>query len=112
VWQAILIGLRGLGRFLDDADYPRFQERVAALLRPAVADLGDPQPGEHDLTGKLRGLLTAALAVLGADRPTIERTRGLYERSVATPGSVHPELVAAATTVVAATGDADDFDRI
>ena len=40
VWQAILLGLRGLGRTLDDTDYPRFQERVAALLRPVVADLG------------------------------------------------------------------------
>ena len=112
VWQAVLIGLRGLGRFLGDEDYPRFQARVAALLRPAVADLGDPIPGENDLTGKLRGLLTAALAVLGADQSTIERARQLYEASVAAPGSVHPELVAAATTVVASTGGADDFDRL
>jgi puromycin-sensitive aminopeptidase len=112
VWGAILIGLRGLGRFLGDADYPRFQARVAALLRPAVADLGDPVEGEDDLVGKLRGLLTAALAVLGSDQPTIDRCRQLYDASVATPGSVHPELVAAATVVVASTGGADDFDRL
>jgi puromycin-sensitive aminopeptidase len=112
VWQAIVIGLRALGRFLDDDDFPRFQARVAALLGPVVADLGEPADGESDLTGKLRGLLTAALGVLGADHATIERCRQRYEASVATPGSVHPELVAAATTVVAATGDADDFDRL
>jgi puromycin-sensitive aminopeptidase len=112
VWQAILIGLRGLGRFLGDEDYPRFQTRVAALLRPAVSDLGDPSQGEDDLTGKLRGLLTAALAVLGGDQPTIERCRQLHAANIADPGSVHPELVAAATSAVAATGGADDFDRL
>jgi aminopeptidase N len=112
VWQAILIGLRGLGRFLDDDAYPRFQARVGGLLAPVVADLGDPVEGESDLTGKLRGLLTAALAVLGGDRPTVERCRQLYDASVAVSGSVHPELVAAATSVVAATGTSDDFARL
>ena len=112
VWQAILVGLRGLGRFLDDDDYPRFQERVAALLRPVVTDLGDPVDGESDLIGKLRGLVIRALAVLGADQPTIERCRQLYDASAAERGSVHPELVAAATSVVAATGDIDDYDRL
>jgi puromycin-sensitive aminopeptidase len=50
--------------------------------------------------------------VLGADQPTIERCRRLYEASVTAPGSVQPELVAAATTVVASTGGTDDFDRL
>ena len=86
MWQAILIGLRGLGRFLGDDDFPRFQARVADLLRPVVADLGDPVRGESDLTGKLRGLVTASLAVLGADEPTVERCRQLYDASVADPG--------------------------
>jgi puromycin-sensitive aminopeptidase len=112
VWQALLVGLRGLGRFLDDEAFPRFQVRVAALLAPVVGDLGEPAEGESDLTGKLRGLLTGALAVLGGHQPTIERGRQLYDASVSSPGSVHPELVAAATSVVAATGSADDFDRL
>ena len=112
VWQAILIGLRGLGRFLSDDDFPRYQVRVAALLRPVVGDLGDPVEGESDLTGKLRGLVTGALAVLGGDEPTVDRCRRLFEESTATPGAVDPELVAAATSVVAATGGEDDFDRL
>jgi puromycin-sensitive aminopeptidase len=113
VWQAILIGLRGLGRFLGDDDFPRLQARVARLLAPVVADLGDPvEGGESDLTGKLRGLATGALAVLGGDQPTVERCRQLYDASIAAPGSVHPELVAAATSVVAATGGVEDFDRL
>ena len=112
VWQAILIGLRGLGRFLEDDDYPRFQARVASLLAPVVADIGEPEADESDLTGKMRGALTVALAVLGDDEATIERCRELYDVSVADPGSVDAELVAAATTVVASTGDADDFARL
>ncbi len=112
VWQALLVGLRGLGRFLSDDDFPRYQARIAALLRPVVADLGDPVEGESDLTGQLRGLVIGALAVLGGDEPTVERCRRLYEESVSAPGSLHPELVATATSVVAATGGADDFDRL
>jgi puromycin-sensitive aminopeptidase len=112
VWQALLLGLRGLGRFLADDDFPRYQARVADLLRPVVADLGDSQDGEGDLTGKLRGLVTGALAVLGGDEPTVDRCRRLYDESIASPGSVDPELVATATSVVAATGGGDDFDRL
>jgi puromycin-sensitive aminopeptidase len=112
VWQAITIGMRGLGRLLDDADYPKFQARVAALVGPVVDGLGDPRDDEDDLTAKLRGLVTATLAVLGAHQPTIERCRALYDRSVADPTLVDPELVAAATSVVAATGGAHDFERL
>ena len=111
VWQAIVLGLRGLGRTLDDADYPRFQARVAALVRPIVAELGDPAAGEDDLRGKLRGTLTATLAVLGDDAATVASCREHYEAS-RRGDPVHPELVAAATAVVAATGDADDYERL
>ncbi len=70
VWQAIVLGLRGLGRLLDDDAYPAFQARVRALLAPVVADLGDPVDGEDDLRGKLRGLLVGALAIQGDDAAT------------------------------------------
>jgi hypothetical protein len=50
--------------------------------------------------------------VLGGDQPTVERCRRLYDASLAEPGSVHPELVAAATSVVAASGGVDDFERL
>ena len=104
VWQAIVISLRGLGRLLDDEAFARFQRRVARLVEPALTDLGDPTESESDLVGKLRGLLTGALAVLGDDAATQARCRELYDRSESDPGSVDPELVAAATSVVAANG--------
>jgi hypothetical protein len=77
-----------------------------------VAELGDPIDGEDDLRAKLRGLVTAALAIHGGDRATQERCAELYERAEAEPGSVDPELVAAATTVVAAAGDEAVYDRL
>jgi puromycin-sensitive aminopeptidase len=112
VWQVIGIGLRGLGRLLDDADDPRFRQRVAALVAPVVEELGEPRDDEDDLKRKLRGLLTGILAVLGAHQPTIERCRAWYVRSLEDPTAVDPELVAVATGVVAATGDEADYDRL
>jgi puromycin-sensitive aminopeptidase len=112
VWQAIVLGLRGLGRLLDDDHYPALQARVRALLAPVVAELGEPVDGEDDLRGKLRGLLTAALAIHGGDESTQARCVELYEQGEAEPGRIDPELVAAATTVVAATGDDAVYDRL
>lgn len=112
VWQAIVLGLRHLGRLLDDEAYPRFQARVHALLAPVVAELGDPEPDEDDLRGKLRGLLVAAFAIQGNDAATQARARAWYDQAEASPGSVDAELVAAATTIVAATGDEEMYERL
>ena len=105
VWQAIVLGLRGLGRLLDDDVYPTFQARAHALLAPVVAELGDPVAGEDDVRGKLRGLLVAAFAIQGADAATRARATEWFAEGERAPGSVHPELVAAATSIVANTGD-------
>ena len=112
VWQSIVVGLRGLGRLLADDDLPAFQRRVRELLAPVVADLGEPVEGEDDLRGKLRGLLTAALAIQGADESTRARAAELLDRQEAQSGSVDPELVAAATAIVASTGDETTFERM
>lgn len=126
VWQALLIGLRAAGRTLDDDAYPRFQERIRTLLAPVVADLGDPAPGEDDLRSKLRATVTVALAVLGDDLATQQHLRAIYERSITADDAeraggdsaeadgevLDAELVAAATTSVAATGGADDYERM
>jgi puromycin-sensitive aminopeptidase len=112
VWQAIVISLRGLGRLLDDDAFARLQRRVALLVEPALTDLGDPRETDSDLVGKLRGLLTGALAVLGDDASTQARCRELYDRAESEPGSVDPELVAAATSVVAATGGEAEYERM
>jgi puromycin-sensitive aminopeptidase len=113
VWQAIVIALRGLGRLLDDGPgRAAFQERVRTLAAPTLAALGEPADGESDLTAKLRGLLVGAVGVLGDDVGVQGRCREWYDAATADPGSVDPELTAAATSVVAATGDADTYERL
>lgn len=113
VWQSIAIGLRGVRRLLDD-DTPAlaaFRARVAALVGPALAALGDPVRGESDLTAKLRGLLLGLMAVQADDADAQARARAIDAAWEADPASVDAELAAAATSIIAATGDADDYAR-
>ena len=112
VWQSIVGGLRGLGRLLDDDAYPRFQARVHRFLAPVVADLGEPVQGEDPLRAKLRGLLTAAFAVQGDDKATQRGPSSCTTPPRRSPGTVDPELVAAATSIVAATGDESMYERL
>jgi len=108
VWQAIGVGLRGAGRLLDGDAYRAFQGRVHELVAPALERLGwTPTDGEDDLTSKLRGLLVGMIAVLGGGADAQARCRAIFEW----PQGVDPELVAAATSVVAAFGAEADFDR-
>jgi puromycin-sensitive aminopeptidase len=114
VWQSIAIGLRGVRRLLGDdaAAIAGYQRRVITLVEPALEALGEPAPGEADLTAKLRGLLLAVAAVQGGDADARRRARRCYDDWANDPGSVDAELAAAATTIVAATGDANDYERI
>jgi puromycin-sensitive aminopeptidase len=112
VWQAIAVALRGVSRLVDGDALEAIAARVRALVGPALADLGDPDEGEDDLVGKLRGQLTTLLGVLGDDEPTQRLCRGLFETGEADPGAVDPELLAAATTVVASSGGDDVYDRM
>ncbi|MCB0998888.1 MAG: M1 family metallopeptidase [Acidimicrobiales bacterium] len=108
VWQAIAVALRGLGRMIEGAARAAFQARVRALVSPALGELGwTPSPDESDLRSKLRGLLVSLAAVLGQDPDTQARCREIWNDSEGR----HPELVAAATGVVAATGDERDFEQ-
>jgi puromycin-sensitive aminopeptidase len=105
VWQAIAVGLRGLGRLVDGPAYAALQGRIADLVGPVVADLGwEPVDGESDLTSKLRGLLVNVLAVNGNDADAQARCRRMLNDD-----STDPELAAAAATAVASTGTDDDF---
>ncbi len=113
VWQAIATSLRGLGRLFDDgASRDTFQRQVRDLALPALGALGEPSDDEADLTSKLRGLLVGLVGVLGDDRGVQARCREWFAAASADPTSVEPELTAAATSVVAATGDADTYRQM
>jgi puromycin-sensitive aminopeptidase len=113
VWQSIAIGLRSIRRLLDDdhAAISAFEVRVAALAGPALAALGEPVAGEPDLTAKLRGLLLGLMAVQAGDDDARARVRAYDAAWETDPSSVDAELAAVATSVIAATGDADDYER-
>ncbi len=107
VWQAIGIGLRGIGRLVDGDAYVAFRARVATLVRPVLDDVQwSPVEGEGGLRAKLRGLLLGMLAVLGDDPAAQKRCRALLDEQGA-----DPELVAAATSAVAATCTDTDYER-
>ena len=107
VWQIIAAGLKGLSRIVEGAAETHLQEFVRGLVGPAMADLGwDPVAGEDELVAKLRGLVVGLLAVAGNDPDAQSRCRSILFGDTVRD----PELVAAATTVVAATGDAADHD--
>ena len=115
VWQALVIGLRGVRRLIDDADTAAvagFRARVVALAGPVLAELGEPVAGEPDLTAKLRGLLLGLVAVQGGDETARLRAADYYAAWEADPASVDAELAAAATGVLAATGSEVDYDRM
>jgi puromycin-sensitive aminopeptidase len=113
VWQAIAIALRGVGRLWDDgADLDGFRERVRQLATPALHDLGEPTQGESDLTSKLRGLLVGVVGVLGNDLGVQAQCREWFDVASDDPTAIDPELTAAATSVVAATGDDDMYERM
>jgi puromycin-sensitive aminopeptidase len=114
VWQAIAIGLRGLRRLLGDDDraVEGFRGRVRALVAPALDELGEPAAGEPDMTAKVRGLLLALMAIQGGDPRAIERGRRYYDAWERDHTSVDAELAAASTSIVAATGDASDYERM
>lgn len=109
VWQSVVIALRGLSRLIGDDALPAFQARVRELVQPALAELGEPHPDEADLVGKLRGLLLSTAGVLGNDEFIIGVCRDLLDQPADT---VDPELVAAATSVVAAHGGVAEYERL
>jgi puromycin-sensitive aminopeptidase len=107
VWQAIAVGLRGLGRIVDGPAYIALQRRIADLVRPVVADLGwTPVDGESDLTSKLRGLVVGVLAIQGNDAEAQDRCRQMLDDS-----ATDPELAAVATVAVASIGTDRDYDE-
>lgn len=109
VWQALGIGLRGLSRLVEGAALVALRSRVRSLVLPALSDLSwEPRPGEDELVAKLRGTLVALLAVLGDDKDAQNRCRSMFESE--NHANIHPELLAAATTVVATTGSASDYE--
>jgi aminopeptidase N len=111
VWQIVLSSLGTLDRFVEGQTRARLHAWIRDLLSPIAATLGpDAAEDEPDLRRSLRGAVLSSMALLGDDDDARARSRQLEER--AREGErVDPPLAAAAVGVVAATGDARDYER-
>lgn len=107
VWQRIIASLHALDRIVDGEARRALHRRIHALLSPAYARLGhDAREDDSDRDRTLRGTLFEALAVLGDDPDLRARARILLDLG----SMADPALLAAAVSIIAATGGADDFE--
>ena len=107
VWQVLTKALAGLGRLIPRDNMAPFNTFVSSLVTPAYTRLGEsPAPNEDDLVSKLRGLLLSTLAIHGNSVAAQQRCRNILMNHAESD----PELVAASTTVVAATGNNNDYE--
>lgn len=112
VWRVLVRHLAELIRVIDDTDdndagYRRF---VGGLIHPLLERLGwTPADGEDARTSELRGLAIRASGVVAGEESTGRRCREIHDAHVAGT-TMDPEVVAAATAVVAHFGTAADHE--
>ena len=107
VWQAVNVGLRGLLRLLPPGSRAGFARFVRDLTDGAMARLGwRALDGEDELTTKLRGLIVQIVATMGDDSSAREACRDILFGD----SGADPEMVAAATVVVASSGSTADYE--
>ena len=108
VWRRLAGTLGTLDHMIPDDGRSGLQARARAMVGPAFGRVGwEPVAGENDRIGELRGVLVRTLAVGGNDAEAIARCRELMAAE-----DVDPALAAAAIAVVAATGNAADYEEI
>ena len=70
----------------------------------------EPSEGEGDRTRELRSTLFEALGVIGNDVTAHEKAREIHAAYQADRSAVDPNMAAAAISVIAETGGAEEFD--
>ena len=100
VWKLLASVLDTLDRALPDDERAGLAAHVRGLAGPALRRLGfAPDPADDDRTRELRGTLFRLNAILGDDPEVGAEAARLRAAELATPGSVDPALVAAATLI-------------
>jgi len=110
VWERLSGAFNALDRIVDDTARPRFQGMVRALVAPALHRMGwTPTHDESSVQRQRRATLFELLGSVGADDDARARARAIHDTYVKDPEQTSPELVAAAVTVIADSGTADEF---
>ncbi len=111
VWQRIAGALGSLDRIVDDDTRGRLQATVRALAAPALRRMGwSPNEEDSDRSRETRATLFELVGVVGGDEDVRARARALHESYVDDPSSVDPAMAAAAVSVIADSGDYQDFE--
>jgi puromycin-sensitive aminopeptidase len=113
IWGSLLGGAAEIEHHLvEEETRPAFQAWVEKLVGPAFRKLGwKAQPGESDLTRRLRGQLASALGRLAHDPDVIERCASLADQVLSDSRSIDPELAQAALLVTAHHGGEVQYHR-
>ena len=108
VWERLLGGLRSLDRLVDGLARSRLWVRTLELTDPVTEDLGpEPAFSDDDRQRQLRAAIFSARGAAG-DAFVAQAAATWHEAHVNEPGSVAPELAAAAVGVLAERGDPAD----
>lgn len=112
VWTAIIGSLSQIRRIVDDADLPAFERVVQNCLRDTAYFLGwEPQPGEDELTGQLRGEVLLALGILGNDIGAQELAEEIYRGYQVGNATVDPNVLKAIVHILASVGDVARYEE-
>ncbi|HXG09117.1 MAG TPA: M1 family metallopeptidase [Gemmataceae bacterium] len=112
VWAVLAGSFQALNRVIDAADRPGLEALVRDRAGPAAAELGwFPRPGESELTRQLRGDLLRILGTLGNDPDVQARAAEVYAHYQDRPAEADANVLAAAITILAHTGDASRYEE-
>jgi hypothetical protein len=111
VWQRLAGAFVTLDRIVDDATRVRLQATVRAIAAPALHRMGwSPREGDSDRDRETRAALFDLVGVIGADEDVRTRARAFHKSYIDDPSSVDPAMAAAAVSVIADSGNSEDFE--
>ena len=100
------------GLLVGSSERERFRRYARSLLRPTFATLGwEPKPDEPPNAGRLRASLIGALGDLN-DPEVIAGCRERFEKYLAHPASLPPDLHAPVLAVVGRYGDEKTWNKL